>query len=149
MKTYIETHLKTGFIWPSKSPAGAPILFNKKPDGSFRLYVDYWGLNNHTIKNQYPLPLIVESFNRLSRAKMFTQLDLTSAYHQMKIKEGDKWKTAFQTRYSYFEYQMMPFGLSNVPASFQAYINKIPAEKLNIFVIIYLDDLFIYTKDLG
>ena len=95
LKTYIETHLKTGFIQPSKSPAGAPILFDKKPDGSLCLCVDYWGLNNLTIKNRYPLPLIGESLDRLGRAKRFTQLDLTSAYHRMRIKEGNEWKTAF------------------------------------------------------
>ncbi len=85
LKTYIETHLKTGFIRPSKSPAGAPILFDKKPDGSLRLCVDYRGLNNLMIKNRYPLPLIGESLDRLGQAERFTQLDLTSAYHQMRI----------------------------------------------------------------
>ena len=118
LKTYIKTHLKTRFIWPSKFPTGAPILFNKKPDGSFCLCVDYWGLNNLTIKNRYPLPLISELLDRLSWAKRFTQLDLTSAYHQMRIQEGDEWKTAFRTRYGRFKYQVMPFGLSNAPASF-------------------------------
>ena len=118
LKIYIKTHLKTGFIRPSKSPAGAPILFDKKLDGSFRLCVNYRGLNNLIIKNQYSLPLIRELLDRLRQAKRFTQLDLTSAYHQMRIKEGDKWKTAFQTRYGHFEYQVMPFGLSNISASF-------------------------------
>ena len=149
LKTYIETHLKTGFIRPSKSPAGAPILFDKKPDGSLRLCVNYWGLNNLTIKNRYPLPLIGESPDRLSRAKRFTQLDLTSAYHRMRIKEDDKWKTAFETRYGHFKYQVMSFGLSNALASFQGYINKILAEKLDIFVIVYLDDILIYIEDQG
>ena len=99
LKTYIETNLANGFICPSKSLAGAPILFDKKPDGSLRLCVDYQGLNNITIKNRYPLPLVGKSLDCLSRAKRFTQLDLTGVYHQMRIKEGDKWKTAFQTRY--------------------------------------------------
>ena len=147
LKTYIETHLKTGFIQHSKSLSDAPIPFNKKPDSSLRLYVDYRGLNNLTIKNRYPLPLIGESLDWLRRAKRFTQLDLTSAYHQMRIKKGDKWKTVFQTRYGHFEYLVMPFGLSNVPASFQSYINKILAKKLDIFVIVYLDDILIYTED--
>ena len=97
LKTYIKTHLKIGFIRPSKSPAGASILFDKKPDGSLRLCVDYRGLNNLTIKNRYPLPLIGEALDRLVRAKQFTQLDLTSAYHQMRIREGNEWKTAFRT----------------------------------------------------
>ena len=149
LKAYIETNLANGFIRPSKSPAGAPILFDRKSDGSFRLCVDYRGLNNLTIKNQYPLPLIGESLDRLGRAKRFTQLDLTSAYHRMRIREGDEWKTAFRTRYGHFEYQVMPFGLTNAPASFQGYINKIFAEKLNIFVIVYLDDILIYTNDDG
>ena len=90
LKTYIKTHLKTGFIWPSKSPVDAPIFFDKKSDGSFHLCVDYWGLNNLTIKNRYSLPLIGESLDRLGQAKRFTQLDLTSAYHCMRIKEGDE-----------------------------------------------------------
>ena len=147
LKAYIETNLANGFIRPSTSPAGAPILFDRKSDGSLRLCVDYRGLNNLMIKNRYPLPLIGESLDRLGRARRFTQLDLTSAYHRMKIREGDKWKTAFRTRYGYFEYQVMPFGLTNAPASFQGFINKILAEKLDIFVIVYLDDILIYTDD--
>ena len=95
LKTYIETHLKTGFIRPSKSFAGAFIFFDKKPDGSLHLCVDYWGLNNLTIKNQYLLPLIGKSLDWLGQVKMIIQLDLTSAYHQMRIKKGDKWKMAF------------------------------------------------------
>ena len=149
LKAYIETNLANGFIRPSKSPAGAPILFDRKSDGSLRLCVDYQGLNNLTIKNRYPLPLIGESLDRLGRAKRFTQLDLTSAYHRMRIREGDEWKTAFRTRYGHFEYQVMPFGLTNAPASFQGYINKILAEKLDIFVIVYLDNILIYTDDDG
>ncbi len=149
LKTYIETHLKTGFIWPFKSPAGALILFDKKPDGSLRLCVDYWGLNNLTIKNRYLLPLIGEALDRLGRAKRFTQLDLTSAYHRMRIREGDEWKMGFCTRYGHFEYQVISFGLSNVPASFQDYINKIFVEKLDIFIVVYLDDILVYTEDPG
>ena len=90
LKTYIKTNLANGFIRASKSPAGAPILFVRKPNGSLCLCVDYQGLNNLTIKNRYPLPLIGESLDRLGRAKRFTQLDLTSAYHRMRIKEGDE-----------------------------------------------------------
>ena len=97
LKTYIEINLANGFIQPFKSPAEAPILFVCKPNRSFRLWVDYRGLNNLTIKNRYSLPLIGESLDRLGRAKYFIQLDLTSAYHQMRIKEGDKWKTTFKT----------------------------------------------------
>ena len=118
LKTYIKTNLANDFIWPSKSPAGAPIFFVRKPDGSFRLYVNYQGLNNLTIKNRYLLPLIRESSDQLGQTKRFTQLDLTNAYYWMRIKKGDKWKTAFQTRYGHFKYQMMSFGLFNALASF-------------------------------
>ena len=118
LKTYIETNLANNFIWPSKSPAGALILFVHKPNGSLRLCVDYQGLNNLTIKNRYLLPLIGEFLDRLGRAKRFTQLDLISAYYWMSIKKGDKWKTVFRSRYGHFKYQIMPFGLSNALARF-------------------------------
>ena len=146
-KIYIKTNLANGFIQPLKSFTSAPILFLHKPDDSLQLCVNYQGLNNLIIKNQYPLPLIGESLDRLGRAKQFIQLDLTSAYHQMKIKEGNKYKTAFKIRYGHFEYQVMLFKLSNTPASFQEYINKILAKKLDVFVIVYLDDILIYTED--
>ena len=149
LKTYIEIYLKTGFIRSSKSLAGAPILFDKKPDGSLWLYVNYQGLYNLTIKNWYLLLLIGEALDWLGSAKQFTQLDLTSAYHRMQIKKGDKWKTAFRNWYGHFKYQVIFFGLSNAPASFQGYINRILAEKLNVFVIVYLDNILIYTKDEG
>ena len=149
LKIYIKINLANGFIRPSKSPARAPILFDRKLDKSFYLCVDYWGLNNITIKNQYLLPLIGELLDRLGQAKQFTQLDLINAYHQMKIHEGDKWKTAFRTQYDHFKYQVILFGLSNALATFQGYVNKILAEKLNIFVIVYLDDILIYIKDPG
>ena len=118
LKTYIKTHLNIGFIRPSKFLAGTPILFDKKPNGSFELYVNYWGLNNLTIKNRYRLPLIGETLDWLDRAKQFTQLDMTSAYQQMRIREGDEGKTAFRTQYGHFKYQVMLFGLFNAPASF-------------------------------
>ena len=104
LNTYIKTHLKTGFIWPSKSSAVALILFDKKLNNSFYLYVDYQCLNNFTIKNQYLLLLISKLLNRLDQAKMFTKWNLTSIYHQMRIKEGNKWKLAFYTQYGYFKY---------------------------------------------
>ena len=148
-KIYIEINLANGFIRPSKSVAGAPVLFVHKPNGSLRFCVNYRGLNNLIIKNRYPLPLIGESLDRLRRAKHFTQLNLTSAYHRVRIKKGNEWETAFRTRYDHFKYQMMPFRLSNAPASFQGYMNKFLAEKLDVFVIVYLDDILIYTKNAG
>ena len=147
LKAYIETNLANRFIRPSKSPAGAPILFDQKLNSSLRLCVDYWGLNNFTIKNRYPFPLIGELLDRLARARQFIQLDFISAYHQMRIREGDELKTAFKTWYGHLEYQVMPFGLTNALTSFQRYINKILVEKLDFFVIVYLDDILIYTND--
>ncbi len=149
LKAYIKTHLRTEFIRPFKFPAGAPILFDKKPDGSLYLCVDYQGLNNLIIKNWYPFLLIGKTLDYLGWAKQFTQLDLTSAYHWKRIWEGGKWKKAFHTRYGYFKYQVMPFSFANAPTSFQGYINKILAEKLDIFVVMFLDDILIYIKNLG
>ncbi len=146
MKVYIENNHANDFIRPSKSFAGAPILFDKKPNNSLRLCVDYQGLNNLTIKNRYPLPLVEELLDWLGQAWRFTQLDLINAYQQMRIKKSDKWKTAFRSRYGHFKYQVMSFGLTNAPATFQGYINKILVEKLDVFVIVYLNDIFIYTE---
>ena len=149
LRAYIETNLNNGFIRPSTSPSGAPILFVRKPSGELRLCVDYRGLNNITIKNRYPLPLVGEALDRLGRAKCYTQLDLTNACYRVRISEGDEWKTAFRTRYGHFEYQVMPFGLSNAPATFQGIINRVLAEKLDVFCIVYLDDILIYTEEVG
>ena len=118
LKIYIKINLANSFIRPSKSSARAPILFNKKPDKSLRLCVDYQGFNNIIIKNWYPLPLIGKSLDQLSQARRFIQLDLTNTYYRMRIYESDEWKTAFQTRYRYFKYQVMLFGLSNALATF-------------------------------
>ncbi len=148
-KAYIENNLANNFIRPSKSPARASILFDKKLDGSLRLCVDYRGLNNLTIKNRYPLPLVGESLDRLGQAWRFTQFGLNNAYHWMRIREGDEWKMAFRTRYGHSKYQVMLFGLTNASATFQSYITKILAEKLNVFVIVYLDDILIYTENEG
>ena len=147
LNTYIEINLANSFMRPSKSPAKTPILFDKKPNGSLQLCVDYQGLNNLTIKKQYPLPLVRKSLDWLGQTQRFTQFNLTSVYHQIRICKGDEWKTAFRTRYGHFKYQVILFGLTNVPATFQGYINKIFAEKLDVFVIVYLENILIYTKD--
>jgi hypothetical protein len=112
---YIKENFAKGYVRASTSPAGAPILFVKKRDGSLRLCVDYRGLNKITIKNRYPLPLIGESLDRLRTATIFTKLDLRSGYNLVRIAEGEEWKTAFRTRYGHFEYAVMPFGLTNAP----------------------------------
>ena len=149
LKTYIEANLASCFIRPFKSPAGAPILFVQKKDGSLRLCVDYREFNNLTIKNCYLLLLISNSLNCLGCAQRFTWLDLTNSYYLMRIWKDDRWKTGFWMQYSHFKYQVMPFGLSSTPASFEGYVNKIPAEILNVFIIVYLDNILIYTKNAG
>ena len=149
LKSHIEIDLINEFIRPFKSLAGAFILFDRKLNDFLWLYMDYQGLNNLTIKNLYPLPLIRESLDRLGRARRFTQLHFINVYHQMKISKGNKWKTEFRTWYGHFKYQVMLFGLTNASASFQGFFNKILAKKLDIFVIVYLDDIFIYTNDDG
>ena len=147
LKTYIETNLANYFIRPSMFLAGAPILFVCKPNDSLQLCVNYQGLNNLTIKNPYRLPLIGKSLNWLGWVKRFIYLDLTGVYHWMRIKEHNKWKTAFRTRYGHFKYQVILFQLLNAPASFQDYIKKILAEKLDVFVIVYLNNILTYTKN--
>lgn len=143
---YINTSIEKGWIHPSQSPAGVLILFAPKKDGSLRLCVDYRGLNEITIKNRYPLPLVGEIIDRLAGANIFTQLDLRDAYHRLRIRKGDEWKTAFRTRYGHFEYQVMPFGLANAPATFQSYINRALSDLLDICCVVYLDDILIYSR---
>ena len=148
LKEYIKENLEKGFIRPSTSPAGAPILFVRKKDGSLRLCVDYRRLNENTIRDSYPLPLITELFDRLREAKYFTKLDLKSAYNLVRIREGDEYKTAFRTRYGHFEYLVMPFGLKNAPATFQHFINDVLGEYLDEFAFAYIDDILIYSETL-
>jgi len=145
-KEYLEGMLRTGKIRPSKSPAGAPILFVLKPHGrGLRLCVDYCGLNKVTIMNRYPLPLMNELRDRVQSAKIFTKIDLKWGYNMIRIKEGDEWKTAFRTRYGLYEYLMMPFGLANAPAMFQNMINEVLRDLIDQRVVAYMDDILIYS----
>jgi RNase H-like domain found in reverse transcriptase/Reverse transcriptase (RNA-dependent DNA polymerase)/Integrase zinc binding domain/Chromo (CHRromatin Organisation MOdifier) domain len=146
LKDYIEENLKKGFIRPSNSPAGSPILFVPKKDGTLRLCVDYRKLNNITIKDRYALPLVPELQDRLCEARIFTSLDLRGAYNLIRMKEGEEWKTAFRTKYGLYEYRVMPFGLTNAPATCQRMINDLLREYLDVFVVAYLDDILVYSK---
>jgi hypothetical protein len=146
LREYLDSATEKGWIRPSKSPVGAPILFVPKADGTMRLCVDYRGLNKVTIKNRYPIPLVSEMLDRFSKASIFTKLDLRDAYHRLRIKEGDEWKTAFKTRYGHFEYLVMPFGLANAPASFQSYIHRALGGLVDRTCVVYLDDILIYSN---
>jgi hypothetical protein len=146
LRKYLAEYIARGWIRRSRFLAGAPILFVKKKDGSIRLCVDYRGLNRITIKNCYPLPLISESLERLAQAKFYTKLDVREAYHRIRIREGDEWKTAFCTRYGHFKYMVMPFGLTNAPAQFQAYINEALVGLVDVTCIVYLDDVLIFLE---
>jgi hypothetical protein len=146
LRRYLDDNLAKGYIRPSTSPAGYPVIFVPKKDGTRRLCVDYRQLNAITVKNRYPLPLISEIQDRFQGCTWFTVLDQREAYYRIRIKEGDEWKTAFRTRYGLYEYLIMPFGLTNAPASQQALLNGILYEYLDDFVIVYLDDILIFSK---
>ncbi len=148
LEKYLTESLAAGIIVPSSSPAGAGFFFVKKKDGSLRPCIDYRGLNGITVKNRYPLPLMSSAFEILQGAKVFTKLDLRNAYHLVRIKEGDEWKTAFNTPIGHFEYRVLPFGLVNAPAVFQALVNDVLRDMLNVFVFVYLDDILIFSPSL-
>ncbi|KAK1628022.1 hypothetical protein QYE76_002337 [Lolium multiflorum] len=147
LKKQLKEQMEKGFIRPSSSSWGAPVLFVMKKDSSKRLVMDYRSLNEVTIKNKYPLPNINDLFDQLKGAKVFSKIDLRSGYFQMKIREQDIPKTAFTTRYGLYEYTVMPFGLTNAPAYFMAMMNKVFMEYLDKFVVVFIDDILIYSKD--
>ncbi len=148
MKKYISDSLASGFIRPSSSQRGRGFFFVGKKDGSLRPCIDYRGLNSITVKNTYPLPLMSSAFERLQGASIFTKLDLRNAYHLVRIREGDEWKTAFNTPRGHFEYLVMPFGLSNSPAVFQALVNDVLRDMVDQFIYVYLDDILIFSSSL-
>jgi hypothetical protein len=146
LQMQLEELLKKGYIHPCVSPWGAPMLFVKKKNGTLRLCMDFRQLNKVTVKNKYPLLRIDDLFDQLKDAKIFSKINLESGYHQVIIKEEDISKTAFRTRYGHYEFTMVPFGLSNAPFVFMCLMNGIFREYLDKFVIVFLDDILIYSK---
>ncbi|GJZ80907.1 putative reverse transcriptase domain-containing protein, partial [Tanacetum coccineum] len=147
LSVQLQELLEKGFIRPSSSPWGAPVLFVKKKDGSFRMCIDYRELNKLTVKNRYPLPRIDNLFDQLQGSSVYSKIDLRSGYHQLRIKEEDIPITAFRTRYGHFEFQVMPFGLTNAPAVFMDLMNRVCKPYLDKFVIVFIDDILVYSKD--
>jgi hypothetical protein len=146
LKRQLDDLLAKGFIRPSRLPWASPVLFVEKKDKSKRLCVDYRALNQVTIKNKYPLPRIEVLFEQLRGAHMFSKNDLNSGYHQLRIREEDIEKTAFCTRYGHYEFIVMSFGLTNAPAAFMGAMNRMFHESLDNFVVMFLDDILIYSK---
>ena len=147
LKLQLQELLDKGFIRPSISPWGAPVLFVKKKDGTLRLCVDYRQLNKLTVKNKYPLPRIDDLFDQLKGASIFLKIDLRSGYHQLKIKDADVHKTAFRTRYGHYEFFVMPFGLTNAPGAFMDLMNRVFRPYVDQFVVVFIDDILVYSKD--
>ena len=147
MKEYLEEHLRKGFIIPSGAPFSSPVLFAKKPGGGWRFCVDYRKLNTITKKDQYPIPLIDETLARLSKARIFTKLDVRHAFNRIRLKEDIEDLTTFRTRYGSYKYRVLPFGLCNGPASFQRFINSVLFDYIDDFCTAYIDDILIYSED--
>ncbi|KAK8558553.1 hypothetical protein V6N12_041854 [Hibiscus sabdariffa] len=146
LKVQLQELLDRGFIRPSSSPWGAPVLFVKKKDGSLRLCIDYRKLNNLTVKNKYPLPRIDDLFDQFRGATVFLKIDLRSGYYQLKVKDSDVAKTAIRTRYGHYEFLVMPFGLTNAPAAFMDMMNRVFRPYLDQFVVVFIDDILIYSR---
>ncbi|KAI3678319.1 hypothetical protein L6452_37606 [Arctium lappa] len=146
MMSQLQELLEKGFVRPSSSPWGAPVLFVKKKDGSMRMCIDYRELNKATVKNKYPLPQIDDLFDQLQGAGCFSEINLRSGYHQVKVREEDVAKTAFRTHYGHYEFLVMPFGLTNAPAMFMDLMNRVCRPFLDKSVIVFIDDILVYSK---
>jgi hypothetical protein len=147
VKQYLLDNLHKGFIEPSQAPYASPVLFVKKPNGSLRFCIDYRKLNEITKKDRYPLPLIDETLARIANAKIFTKLDIRQAFHRIRIDPGSEELTTFRTRYGSYKCKVLPFGLTNGPATYQRYMNDVLFDYLDDFCTAYLDDILIYSDN--
>ena len=146
LRKTITDLLDKNWIRASSSPGGAPVIFIKKPGGGLRFCVDYRALNLITERDRYPLPLIQETLRMVSRATYLSKVDVRSAFHRLRIAEGDEWKTAFRTRFGSFEWLVTPFGLAGAPVAFQRWINKVLGNMLGAICAAYLDDIIIFSE---
>lgn len=146
IKKQLQELIEKCFIRPSSSPCGSPIILVPKKDGTWRMCVDFRSLNKITIKNRYPLPMIDDLLDQLKNDVYFTKLDLRNGYHQIHIAKNDIWKTAFKTRQRLFEWLVIPFGLCNAPTTFMWVMNDVFRPYIDKFVIIYLDDILIFSS---
>ena len=146
LEAQIRDLVTQGFIRPSASPYGAPVLFVPKKDGRWRMCIDYRALNKQTVKDRFPLPRIDSLMERLGQARVFSKLDLASGYHQIAVKEEHIQKTAFRTQQGYWEFIVMPFGLCNAPASFQRLMNKVFSGTIGDFILVYIDDILVFSR---
>jgi hypothetical protein len=146
LKKHIDELSEKGYIRPSTSPWAAPVIFVEKKDGTRRMCIDYRALNEVTIKNKYPLPIIEDLFDELRGASMFSKIDLRSGYHQLRIRPSDIPKTAFITNYGLYEFTVMSFGLTNAPAFFKNLMNSVFMDYLDKFVVVFIDDILIYSQ---
>ena len=145
-KLQLQELLEKGFIRPSVSTWGAPVLFIKKKDGTLQLCIDYRQLNKLIVKNKYPLPRIDDLFDQLKGASIFSEIDLRSGYHQLRIKDVDVHKTVFRTRYGHYEFLVMPFGLTNAQTAFMDLMNRVFRPHVDQFVVVFIDDILVYSK---
>ena len=147
LKVQLQELLDKGFVRPTVSPWGAPILIVKKKDGTLRMCIDYWQINKVTVKSKYPLPRIEDLFDQLKGASVFLKIDLLSGYYQLQVKKVDVPKISFRTRYGHYEFLVMPFGLTNAPAAFMDLMNRVFHLYLDQFVVVFIDDILVYSKD--